>query len=51
MIDADIATLKRELALMTDAEVRSAYLATDGMPGNEVADLVAGECERRNIGL
>jgi hypothetical protein len=51
MINADLETLDRELAQMTDAEVRSAYLATDGMPGNEVADLIAGECERRGIDL
>lgn len=51
MINADLETLERELAQMTDAEVRSAYLATDGMPGNEVADLLAGECERRGIHL
>ena len=51
MINADLETLERELAQMTDAEVRSAYLATDGMQGTEIADLLAGECERRNIAL
>ena len=49
MNQADVETLERELALMTDVEVRSAYLATDRMPGNEVADMLAGECERRHI--
>jgi hypothetical protein len=36
---------------MTDDEVRKAYLATNGMPGDEVADVVAGERERRGIDL
>lgn len=49
MNKADTETLERELALMTDVEVRSASLATDRIPGNVIADLLAGECERRNI--
>ena len=51
MEEADIATLERELASMTDDEVREAYLATHGMPEKKVADLLAGECERRGIEL
>ncbi|MBB5714184.1 hypothetical protein [Sphingomonas aerophila] len=49
MNKADVETLERELALMTDVEVRSAYLATDRTLASEVADLLAGECERRHI--
>lgn len=51
MTEADATMLDSELSTMTDDEVRKAYLATDGMPENEVADLLAGECERRNIDL
>jgi hypothetical protein len=46
---ADPDKLEAELATMTDDEVRRAYLATDGR--GEVADLLAGECQRRGIDL
>ena len=49
MNKADTETLERELTLMTDVEVRSAYLATDRTPEDELAYLLAGECERRDI--
>jgi hypothetical protein len=37
--------------LLSDADLREAYLGTDGEPENEVANLLAGECERRGIHL
>jgi len=43
--------LEAELSTMTDADVRQAYLATDGRPGAEIADMLAGECERRGLDL
>lgn len=39
------------LAAMPDEEVRKACVATDGMPDHDVAGLLAGECERRNLDL
>jgi hypothetical protein len=47
----DVAALERELATMADDEVRRAYRDAAGMPDREVADLLAGECERRGIDL
>ncbi len=35
--------------LSTDAELVALYQATDGIPGNPIADLLAAEMERREI--
>lgn len=35
--------------LSTDEELRAAWEATDGLPGNPVADLLAVELERREV--
>lgn len=34
---------------MADEEIRRAYLATDGMPGNQWVDLLADALETRGI--
>ncbi|MBB5714782.1 hypothetical protein [Sphingomonas aerophila] len=46
-----ILTAEGWVRLLSDADLRKAYLGTDGEPENEVADLLAAECERRNIDL
>ena len=51
MKDVDTAALERELATMTDDDVRRACRDANGMPDRDVADLLAGECERRGIEL
>ena len=44
-------TAEEWVQLLPDADLRKAYLGTDGEPENEVAALLAGEYERRNIAL
>jgi len=51
MTETDRDQMEAELSYMTDREVHDAYLATEGMPGDEAADMLAGECERRGIDL
>ncbi|MBB5716516.1 hypothetical protein [Sphingomonas aerophila] len=51
MTDDDVLALERELATMADDDVRRAYRDAEGMPDRDVADLLAGECERRGIEL
>jgi len=46
-----ILTAEGWVRLLSDADLREAYLGTDGEPENEVANLLAGECERRGIHL
>ena len=36
---------------MTDDEIRRAYLATDGVPGEQWVDLLAAALEARGIGI
>jgi hypothetical protein len=36
---------------MSDAELRDAYLRTDGEPGDTEADALAAELERRGIDI
>jgi len=46
-----ILTAEGWVRLLSDPDLRKAYLSTDGEPENEVADLLTAECDRRNIDL
>ncbi len=49
--EATALSFAERLATMTDADVRTAYLATDGAAGDPWADALAAEAQARNIDI
>ena len=49
--EATALTYIDRIACMTDAEVRAAYLSTDGEAGDAWTDALAQACQDRNIDI